>query len=131
MIFLYERRPQPPPIYETPTFRSAGERHVAGFLDRNKIPYSYEQPTLIYDRGRERIWHPDFTLPTHQNLILEYAGMMDRPDYVAGIQHKMRAYAHNGLTALFVCPEDFRRPDWQQQLIDRIEQTTWSRLFKL
>lgn len=130
MIFRHERRPLPPSNYETPVFKSAGERHVAGFLDRNHIPYVYEQPTLIYDRGRDRIWRPDFTLPTHYDLILEYAGMMDRPDYVAGIQHKIQAYARNGLTALFVCPEDFNRPDWQQNLSDRIERVGWARLYR-
>lgn len=128
MIFRQERRPLPPPNYDPPVFKSAGERHVAGFLDRSHIPYVYEQPTLIYDRGRDRIWRPDFTLPAHHELILEYAGMMDRPDYVAGIQHKLQAYQKNGLTALIICPEDLNRPDWEHRLYDRIEQANGFRL---
>jgi len=39
-------------------------------------------PTLVYDWGRYRTWHPDFTLPSYNGLIVEYAGMSDRPEYM-------------------------------------------------
>jgi hypothetical protein len=75
-----------------PPYRSRGEAQVGRLLDREQIPFLYEQPTLIYDRGRHRIWRPDFTLPTYGGLVVEYAGMMDVPDYAAGIEHKIAAY---------------------------------------
>jgi hypothetical protein len=77
-------------------------------LDRAQIPFLHEQPTLIYDRGRHRIWRPDFTLPTYGGLVVEYAGMMDVPDYAAGIEHKIAAYDANEIPAVFVYPEDLR-----------------------
>ena len=56
-----------------PRYPSKGEAQVGGLLDRHGIPFFYEQPTLVYDRGRYRVWHPDFTLPGY-DLIVEYAG---------------------------------------------------------
>jgi len=41
-----------------PPYKSKGEAQVGRILNRYGIPFIYEQPTLIYDRGRHRIWHP-------------------------------------------------------------------------
>lgn len=41
-----------------PPYRSRGEAQVGRLLDRYNIPFFYEHPTLIYDRGRYRVWHP-------------------------------------------------------------------------
>jgi len=106
-----------------PPYRSRGEREVGRLLDRYGIPFLYEQPTMIYDRGRHRIWHPDFTLPTYNGLIVECSGMMDIPDYAAGIRHKRRAYEANGISALFVYPEDLRERDWPKRLVKSIHET--------
>ena len=40
--------------YEPP-YRSRGEAQVGRLLDRQEIPFFYEQPTLIYDRGQHRV----------------------------------------------------------------------------
>jgi hypothetical protein len=90
-------------------------------LDRYGIPFFYEHPLVVYDRGRYRVWHPDFTLPEHGRLIVEYAGMPDVPDYLAGIRHKQEAYAANGIAAIFVYPQDLRGTNWPERLIDPIE----------
>lgn len=103
-----------------PTYRSRGEAQVGRLLDWYGIPFVHEGPTPIYDRGRQRSWHPDFSLPAHNGLILEYAGMMDIPEYAAGIRHKRRAYARNGLRVLFVYPRDLRGPSWPDRLVERI-----------
>ena len=105
-----------------PPYRSRGEARVGRLLDRYGIPFFYEQPTLIYDRGRYRIWRPDFTLPQYNGLVIEYAGMMDVPDYARGIAHKERAYAANALPALFAYPEDLVKPGWAKELAGRIEE---------
>jgi len=102
-------------------YRSRGEARVARTLDQHNIPFLYEQPTLIYDRGRHRVWHPDFTLPTYNGLIVEYAGMMDVPDYARGILHKREAYRANGIPAVFVYPEDLGKSGWPEQLLEKIE----------
>ena len=41
-----------------PPYRSRGEAQVGRRLDRYGIPFFYEYPTLVYDRGRYRQWHP-------------------------------------------------------------------------
>ena len=105
-----------------PPYRSKGEAQVGRLLDRYNIPFFYEQPTLSYDRGRYKIWHPDYTLPEQNGLIVEYAGMMDVPDYAAGIRHKREAYQANGIAALFVYPRDLEGPDWPSMLYGRITQ---------
>ncbi len=104
-----------------PPYRSRGEIQVGRLLDLYGIPFFYEQPTLIYDRGRHRLWRPDFTLPTYNGLVIEYAGMMDIPDYAVGIKHKKMAYEANGIPAVFVYPEDLRGSDWPRRLYERIE----------
>jgi hypothetical protein len=107
-----------------PPYRSRGEAQVGRLLDRYGIPFLYEHPLVVHDRGRYRVWHPDFTLPDHNRLIVEYAGMMDVPDYMAGIRHKQDAYAANGIAAVFVYPDDLRGPDWPGRIVRRIRQVT-------
>lgn len=103
-----------------PPYRSRGEAQVGRLLDRYGIPFFYELPTPVYDRGRYRIWRPDFTLPTYDGLIVEYAGMMDQPNYVAGIKHKQQAYRNNGLPAVFLAPQDLTGRDWPERTIKRL-----------
>jgi hypothetical protein len=105
---------------DEPPYRSRGEAQVGRLLDRYGLPFVYEQATIVYDRGRCRVWHPDFVLPAYDGLILEYAGMMDVLDYAAGVRHKAAAYARNGLPAMFVYPFDLTGRDWPRRLIHRI-----------
>jgi hypothetical protein len=104
-----------------PAYRSRGEAQVGRLLDRYGLPFFYECPTSVCDRGRHRIWHPDFTLPTQGYLIVEYAGMPDRPEYVAGLRYKARVYRANQLPALFVYPTDLQGRTWPERLVQRIE----------
>ena len=106
-----------------PPYRSRGEAQVGRLLDRYNLPFFYAQPTLIYDRGRHRLWRPDFTLPTYNGLVVEYAGMMDVPDYAAGIRHKQRVYRANEIPAVFVYPEDLAKRGWPERLMESIYRT--------
>ena len=105
-----------------PPYRSRGEAQVGRLLDRYGIPFLYEHRTVVHDRGRYHLWHPDFVLPTYDNLIVEYAGMMDIPSYATGIRHKRQVYAENGLRAMFVYPRDLTGPSWPERLVHRIYQ---------
>ena len=105
-----------------PPYRSRGEAQVGRLLDRYGIPFFYEQPLVVLDRGRHCTWHPDFTLPTYGNMIIEYAGMPDVREYMLGIQHKQRTYRRNGIRAMFVYPQDLTGPGWPEELYHRIEQ---------
>ena len=104
-----------------PPYKSRGEAQVGRLLDRYGLPFFYEQPTLIYDRGQHHVWHPDFTLPDYSGMIIEYAGMMDVPDYAAGIRHKQKVYQANGIPALFVYPQDLKGPNWPGRLYASIQ----------
>ena len=103
-----------------PPYRSRGEAQVGRLLERYGLQFYYELPTLVYDRGRNRTWHPDFTLPEQGSLVIEYAGMPDVPEYMAGIRHKERVYPANGIAAVFLYPTDLAGPDWPQRIIERL-----------
>ena len=103
-----------------PSYKSRGEAQVGRLLDRYGIPFVYEQPIVVIDRGRYRRWHPDVSLPNHNGVVVEYAGMPDVPDYMTGIRHKQHVYAANTVPAMFVYPQDLQGPNWPQKLRDRI-----------
>ena len=108
-----------------PPYKSRGEAQIGRFLDRYGIPFFYEQPLIVFDRKRHRIWHPDFTLPTYDGMLVEYAGMPEIDDYRRGIRHKQRAYRRNGIRALFVYPDDLRQADWLAQLYQKITRSPY------
>ena len=104
-----------------PPYRSRGEAQVGRVLDLYGIPFEHEKPTPVYDDGLWGTWYPDFTLPSYGGLIVEYAGMPDRPDYMAGARHKQNTYARNGRGAVFVYPDEIGPRDWPDRLVRRID----------
>ena len=104
-----------------PPYRSRGEAQVGRVLDRYGIGFDYERPTPVTTDYGERLWRPDFTLPGYDDLIVEYAGMPDRPDYMAGVRYKQQIYDRNGYAALFVYPWDLTGPDWPGRLVRRLD----------
>jgi len=105
---------------DEPPYRSRGEAQVGRLLDRYGIPFFYEQAMLVYDRGSNRIWRPDFTLPTYGGMIVEYAGMPDIPEYMAGIRHKEQVYRANEIPAAFIYPGDLEGRRWPERILNRI-----------
>lgn len=79
--------------------RSRIEALIADMLHSHGWYYRYEYPLRIVDRGRERVWHPDFTildLKHRKEYILEYFGMLHDPVYQARMIEKMETYRENG-----------------------------------
>ena len=73
-----------------PPYKSRGEAQMGRLLDRYELPFFYEQPTLIYDRGRHHIWHPDFTPPQYNGLVVEYAALRrPEPGRMPGMEKNM------------------------------------------
>ena len=103
-----------------PVYKSRGEAQVGRLLDRYSIPFFYEQPLLVLERGRHRVWHPDFTLPSYNGMVVEYAGMPDVPEYMAGIRHKKQVYETNDLPAAFIYPRDLKGPNWPEEVMARV-----------
>ena len=105
-----------------PPYRSRGEAQVGRLLDRYGIPFFYEKPLVTVHENGRKTWYPDFTLPTYGNLVVEYAGMPDRPEYMARLQRKEAAYAASRVPSLFLYPTDLTGRDWPARVISRIEQ---------
>ena len=106
-----------------PSYQSEGERHIGRILDRYGIPFFYEQPTIIYDQGRRQIWFPDFTLPTYNGLLVEYADERPTADRESTIQRQKRVYHANDIPAVFVYPMDLAKPNADEKLYERIKKT--------
>ena len=102
-----------------PAYESAGQREIARMLDEYRIPSLYRQPTLIRDNGRRTIWRPDFTLPTFDNMVIEYGAHRIQP---RGRATRSDVYSQNGIAALFLDNSDLAKPDWRQQLYDRLQE---------
>jgi len=110
-----------------PQYRSRGEAFVGRTLNRYGIPFVYEQPRLVYDRGRYRVWHPDFSLPDHGGAVVEYAGMPDVIDYMQGIRHKEQVFEANGIHAVFLYPSDLYQPEASCRVMEKIRRLYGSR----
>ena len=102
-----------------PAYESAGQREIARMLDEYRIHFFYKQPMLIRDHGRRTIWRPDFTLPTFGNMVIEYGADRTQP---SGRATKGDVYSQNGIAALFLDDSDLARPNWRQQLYDRLQE---------
>lgn len=103
-----------------PPYKSRGEAQVGRLLDRYGIPFSYEQGLIVLDRGRHRTWHPDFTLPTFGDLIVEYVGMPDVPDYARGLQYKKEVYRANHVPVVYILPDDLKGSRWPERVLSML-----------
>ncbi len=107
-------------------FKSAGEEQIARLLGRYGIPYRYEHPVAVLDRGLVRVWYPDIVLPEY-GMLIEYCGRRNDPAYDAAVARKTAVYEENGLSALMLRPEDLKGR-WPERILDRIEQVLAERL---
>ena len=102
-----------------PQYESDGQARIGQMLDQYGVPFFYKQATLICDKGRRKLWHPDFTLPTYNNAVIEYNPNDDR---TVGTESKSDVYRQNSIVAIFLNHSDLLGPNWQQQLYDRLEE---------
>lgn len=111
------------------SFKSKGEREIGEFLERQRIAYQYEYPLAIIDRGKTKIWYPDFKLPEY-NMIIEYFGMNGNSSYNEQMAHKMKAYKEAGIDGIYLVESTMRGP-WQEMIIERIEQVLEGKLRRI
>ena len=111
------------------SFKSKGEREIAEFLEEQQIAYQYEYPLAVVDRGKARIWYPDFKLPEY-GMIMEYFGMNGDDSYNEQMAHKMKVYQEAGINGIYLTESTMRGP-WQEMIIERIEQTLEGKLRKI
>jgi hypothetical protein len=105
---------------------SWGEEQIARLLERNGIAYQYEYPLAVVDRGKVRIYYPDFRLPEY-SLVIEYFGVNGDGSYDEQARHKMEVYKRAGVDALFLT-RDSLRGDWPARIMSRIESILKNRL---
>lgn len=81
--------------------QSMGEKLIADRLYDCGVPYIYD--SLIAVQGR---WiRPDFMLPNHDNLLIEFKGM-DAESYNEKFQKKLEVLQEAGLKVVVVEPKD-------------------------
>ena len=107
-------------------FKSAGEVQIARLMERSGIPYMYEHPVAVLDRGKVRVWYPDIVLPDY-GMLIEYCGRCNDPAYDAATERKAAVYQENGLSVLMLRPEDLKGR-WPERILDRIESVVVDRL---
>jgi len=108
--------------------KSEGEKQIERLLRRCGLVYRYEYPLAVVERGKTRIWYPDFFLPEY-GIIIEYAGLTG-DEYEAGLRYKKSVYEEFGIPAIFVYPDSFRGY-WPARLLSQIEEVERRRVEKV
>lgn len=101
------------------------ERQIGDLLTQRHIPFVYEKPTAVMDRGLMRLLYPDFSL--QYGMLIEYFGINGNKNYMEQAKHKLRVYQANQLDTIPLYPSDII-PGWQDHLVDRIGHTLENRL---
>jgi len=112
----------------SPPYKSWGEEQIARLLERNRIAYQYEYPLAVLDRGKVRIYYPDFRLPEY-GLIIEYFGINGDPGYSKRARHKTEVYRRAGIDGLFLT-RDSLTGDWPSKIMGQIEDILKGRVNK-
>lgn len=108
--------------------RSKSEKIIADKYYMIGIPYRYEQPLILLDRGKRVRVRPDFTvlnMRTRVQRFHEHLGRMDDPKYINKNIYKLRLYEKNGIYVgdqLILTYESSDRPldmNHLERLIDR------------
>ena len=102
------------------TYKSRGERKIAGLLYRYGIPFIYERPVAVQDAGKTKIWYGDFYLSC--GLLIEYFGIDGEQSYRERTKHKLHVYAQNGINVIPVYPQDLEGR-WEERLLARIDRS--------
>ena len=110
-------------------YRSQGEEAIGDFLYEAGLPFKYEHPLLIEDRGKSRIWYPDFFSPELYHVI-EYFGVVGDPGYDELKRKKATVYRSNKIPATFLEPRDMEGR-WREKILDEIAGNLASRVGKL
>jgi len=105
---------------------SKAEVQIARLLKKEGVAYNYEHPLAVVDRGRVRIWYPDFYLPEYA-MIIEYFGVNGDSNYDERTKHKIEVYKKSGIEGLFLT-EASLKGDWPAKIIGGIEDVLKGRI---
>lgn len=101
--------------------RSKGEAALGTVLSRMGLAYRYEPRLTLYDhfQDKHRWVRPDYVLDG-SGVVIEYAGMLDIPEYRARHEYKSWLYDLNGIRHITVTPSDLSSTALRRSLLERI-----------
>lgn len=102
-------------LYEPP-YRLAGEQKIGRLLDQYGLPFFYRQPTIVYRKGQNELWHPSFTLTQYAGAVIDYLQNTDR----SGRDQRLGIYRYNQVPAVVLGPPDLDKPNWRQELYEKL-----------
>jgi hypothetical protein len=108
---------------------SRAERQIGRMLERYGMRYKYEHPVAVVDRGKVRVWYPDFWLPEY-GIVIEYVGGLGSRDYVDGVKHKKAVYEAAGYPSVFLGADSFNGY-WPKRVLGQIRDILEERQRKL
>ena len=103
-----------------PPYKSEGKARIGHLLDKYGIPFFYRQATIIYNKGKNEIWNPSFTLPQHGCAVIDYIDESRK----SVLEEKLNIYNYNQIPATVLGPPDLDKPNWQESLYERLQQKT-------
>ena len=97
---------------------SRGEKEIAGFLTYYKMPFEFERPFAVKDDEKTKIWHPDFTLYSHGNILIEYFGLAGaNDDYDRSTAHKLKVYNEMNVKVISIFPQQIQDGSYQRRIL--------------
>ena len=104
-----------------PPYETIEDLRIGRLLDQYGIPFFYRQATVVYDRGKNQIWYPTFTLVPYDGLVIDCVRDSGRGPHDP-IQQRKQAYGHNQIPAVVLNPADMKQPNWGRRLYGQIQQ---------
>lgn len=101
-----------------PPYESDNEARIEHLLDKYGIPFFYRQATIVYNKGKNEIWKPSFTLPQYGYAVIDYIPQAKK------IAERINIYNYNQIPATVLGPPDLDKPNWQESLYEKLQQET-------
>jgi hypothetical protein len=100
-----------------PPYESIEELKIGRLLDQYGIPFFYKQATIVYDRGKNRISKPSFTLLSYGGAVIDYVAAAHEQQ----VLRKEQLYRYNQIPAIVIGPPDLDKPNWDKDLYEKLE----------
>lgn len=104
-----------------PPYESIEELKIGRLLDQYGIPFFYKQATIVYDKGRNQIAKPSFTLLSYGGAIIDYVA--DAEDKQQVLQ-KEQLHRYNQIPAVVIGPPNLDKPNWGKDLCEKLKWLT-------
>ena len=96
---------------------SEPEKQVANYLKELGLWWTYESPVFIYDdKGRPRVWTPDFYLPK----LGMYVEVQGTDKHAEDYEFRKKMYLKNNYSIIFI--EFYKESKWKDVLVKTLIQ---------